>query len=183
MAALNSPETFEFAGRNGYHCMANPIGGAALADLLGVYHDAWKSAGHPGRGQVALAIMMYCAPTTEEALDEAAPEVKSYFRTLADAASDWEKGASTKDYPGYNKMIGALMKEDVHTQREKSAAWVGSPEEICDMIADFTRQTGGFDIASFQVNTKMLDVGKAAASMRLFSEKVMPRFATTPRAA
>jgi hypothetical protein len=44
------------------------------------------------------------------------------------------------------------------------------------MIADFSRQIGGFDIASLQVNTKLTDVEKAKASMRLFAREVMPRF-------
>ena len=183
VAALNTPETFEFAGRNGYHCMANPIGGAKLGELLGLYRETWKSAGHPREGQIALAFMMYCAENSERAIAEAGPEVDSYFQTLADAASDWSSGASTKDYPGYDKMVSALAKENVHTQREKCAAWVGSPDEICDMIVDFARQIGGFGIASLQVNTKLMDVEAAKTSMRLFAEKVMPKFADKAHAA
>ena len=181
VAALQTPETFEFAGRNGFHCMANPIGGAKLHELLGIYHEAWKSAGHAGNGQVALAFIMYCAPTTEQAIDEAGPGVKAYFQTLTDAASDWTSGASTKDYPGYDKLIEILSREDVHSQRQKSAALIGDPDDISDMIADFSRQVGGFDIASLQVNTKLLEIDLAKASMRLFADQVMPRFAAAPR--
>jgi len=183
VAALQTPETFEYAGRNGFNCMANPIGGAKLGELLGIYREAWSSAGHPGQGQIALAFMMYCAPTTEQAIAEAGPDVRSYFQALTDAASDWSSGASTKDYPGYDKLIEMLSKEDVHSQREKSAALIGDPSEICDMIAEFSRQIGGFDIASLQVNLKMLDIEKAKISMRLFADEVIPRFAATPRAA
>tara|TARA_B100000674_G_scaffold11951_1_gene8861 strand:- start:26762 stop:27820 length:1059 start_codon:yes stop_codon:yes gene_type:complete len=177
VAAMQSEESFSFAGRNGFNCMANPIGGAKMRDLLGLYQDAWKCAGHPGRGKVALAFMMYCAPTTEQAIEEAGPDVKAYFQTLADAASDWSSGSSSKDYPGYEKMVEILSKEDIHTQREKSAAFVGSPEECRDMISDFYTQTGGFDIASLQVNTKMMSVDKAQASMELFGREVLPQFA------
>ena len=176
VAALNTPETFEYAGRSGFHCMANPIGGSKLKELLATYREAWRSAGHPGKPQVALAFMMYCAPTTDQAIEEAGPDVKSYFQTLADAASDWTAGASTKDYPGYDKIVEVLSKEDIHSQREKRAAWVGSPEEICDFITDFSDQIGGFDIASLQVNTKMTDAARAAESMRLFARDVIPRF-------
>ena len=62
-------------------------------------------------------------------------------------------------------------------QREKSAAFVGSPEECCDMISDYHRQVGGFDIASLQVNTKMMSADKAKASMELFGREVIPKFA------
>jgi alkanesulfonate monooxygenase SsuD/methylene tetrahydromethanopterin reductase-like flavin-dependent oxidoreductase (luciferase family) len=177
VAALQTPETFEFAGRNGFNCMANPIGGAKLHELLGIYHEEWAKAGHPGRGKVVLAFMMYCAPTTEQAIEDAGPDVKAYFETLTDAASDWSGGASSDDYPGYDKIVEILSKEDVISQREKSAAFVGSPEECCDMISDFNTQIGGFDIASLQVNTKMMSLEKARASMELFGREVIPKFA------
>ncbi len=183
VAALQTPETFDFAGRNGFHLMGNPIGGAKLRELVEVYREAWNSAGHPGQGQVALAFMMYCAPTTEQAIEEAGPDIAAYFKTLTDAASDWGTGTTSKDYPGYGKLIEILSKEDVHSQRAKSAALIGSPDDICDMAADISRQIGGFDIASLQVNLKMLDVEKARESMRLFSKEVMPRFASATRAA
>lgn len=105
------------------------------------------------------------------------PRREGVFQTLADAASDWSSGSSSKDYPGYEKMVEILSKEDVHTQREKSAAFVGSPEECRDIISDFNTQTGGFDIASLQVNTKMMSVDKARASMELFGREVLPKFA------
>ncbi len=45
------------------------------------------------------------------------------------------------------------------------------------MISDFNTQTVGFDIASLQVNTKMMSVDKARASMELFGREVLPQFA------
>ncbi len=51
------------------------------------------------------------------------------------------------------------------------------------MIADFSRQIGGFDIASLQVNLKLLDIKKAKSSMRMFTDQVMPRFAIKADAA
>ncbi len=183
VAALVTPETFAYAGSNGFHLMANPIGGSALNELLGVYREAWRSAGHAGEGQVAIAFMMYCAPSTEQAIAEAGPDVAAYFQTLCAAASDWSGGASTKDYPGYDKLIEVLSKEDVHSQREKKAAFVGSPAEIRDMIADYARAIGGFDIASMQVNTKLTDVAAAKTSMELFAAEVMPHFRKRPHAA
>ena len=126
----------------------------------------------------ANAFIKYCAATADKAIKEAGPGVKAYFKTLTDAASDWTSGASTKDYPGYDKLIEILSKEDVHSQRAKSAALIGDGDDICDMITDFSRQVGGFDIASLQFNTKLLELDLAKASMRLFVDKVIPRFAT-----
>ena len=87
-------------------------------------------------------------------MDEAGPSIKAYFKTLTDAASDWGTGVSSKDYCGCEKTIEVLSKEDVNTQREKRAAFIGRPEECCDMISDSNDQIVGFDIALLQVNKK-----------------------------
>jgi len=60
VAALNTPESFAFAGRMGYSVMAIPLGGAVMRPLLGAYRDAWKTAGHRGHGEVMLAFHMFC---------------------------------------------------------------------------------------------------------------------------
>ena len=44
------------------------------------------------------------------------------------------------------------------------------------MIADYERQVGSFDIASLQVNTRMMPADKAHASMELFGRQVLPKF-------
>ena len=85
-------------------------------------------------------------------MDEAGPSLKAYFKTLTHAASEWGTGVSSKDYYGCEKTIEVLSKEDVNTQREKRAAFIGRPEECCDMIFDSNDQIVGFDIALLQVN-------------------------------
>src|SRR5258708_4675548 len=50
VAALATPDSFVNAGRAGHSVMAIPMAGGRMAELLGLYRDAWQSAGHPGRG-------------------------------------------------------------------------------------------------------------------------------------
>jgi len=52
----------------------------------------------------------------------------------------------------------------------------GSPDEIMAAIERCREAFGGFEHASLQVNFNMMPLGEAQASMRLFAEKVMPRF-------
>ena len=87
-------------------------------------------------------------------MDEAGPNVKAYLETLTDAASDWGTGVRSTDYCGCEKTIEVLSKEDVNTQREKRAGFIGRPEECCDMIFDSNDQIVGFDIALLPVNKK-----------------------------
>ena len=85
-------------------------------------------------------------------------------------------GSDSVDYPGYDKVIEQLSKETFETQIQKGAAFIGTPDEINEQIANYHALTGGFEIASLQVNFNDIDVSDAEASMRLFSEKVIPNF-------
>ncbi len=178
VAALATPESFENAGRAGHSIMAIPLAGGKMADLIGLYREARQSAGHPGRGRVMLAFHMYCAKDSDEAVATAREPLNRYLKSLVDAASDWVGGAKSDDYPNYDKIIESLSRETFETQVEKGAAWIGTPEEIADQIADYQRRVGGFEIASLQVNFNTITREEAEASMRLFSAEVMPKFAT-----
>ena len=62
-AAVGTPESFEKAGKRGDWLMAIPIAGGKMQEFLGIYRDAWKSAGHPGNGRVMLAFLCFAMRT------------------------------------------------------------------------------------------------------------------------
>ncbi|MCZ6509411.1 MAG: LLM class flavin-dependent oxidoreductase, partial [Alphaproteobacteria bacterium] len=99
-----------------------------------------------------------------------------YLDALVDAASDWGGGASSDDFPGYDKLIAGLAKETFESQVEKGAAWVGTPAQICDQIADYQKLVGEFEVASLQVNFHDMPLDLAQQSVRLFATEVMPKF-------
>lgn len=176
VAAVQTEASFEAAGRAGHGVMAIPVAGAALRKLLEVYRKAWTQAGHPGAGRVMVAFHMYCSPSMDEAAATAGPEIDAYLKTFADAARAWTTGTRSKDYPGYEKIVEHLDKANWKSQVENCSAWIGTPESIRSQIAEYARACGGFDIASLQVNYGNMPQDKAHASMRLFSEEVMPHF-------
>ena len=47
IASTRTEDSFEFAGRAGHALMSIPIG--PLKDLIPIYRNAWRKAGHPGR--------------------------------------------------------------------------------------------------------------------------------------
>ena len=183
VAAISTPQSFIEAGKAGHSVMAIPMAGGRMKELIGTYRDAWRAAGHPGNGQVMLAYHMFCAPTRKEAVDVAREPLNRYLHSLVTAASAWTEGLSSKDYPGYDKIIAGLAAETFESQVEKGAAWVGSPEEIAEKIAMYNDLVGGFEVASLQVNFNTIPLDAAQRSMRLFAEKVMPRFGSAARAA
>jgi len=176
-AAFTTPESFEKAGRVGNYIMAIPIGGSQMNELIGIYREAWKSAGHEGNGRIMLAFHMYCHEDATEAANIARGPVNRYLKMLVDAAKDWVDGATSDNYKGYGKMIEALDRETFESQVEKGAAWIGTPESLTERIRDYHAKIGGFDDASLQVNFNDLSYEDAERSVKLFGEKVMPGFA------
>jgi alkanesulfonate monooxygenase SsuD/methylene tetrahydromethanopterin reductase-like flavin-dependent oxidoreductase (luciferase family) len=176
VAALNTPESFAFAGRMGYSVMAIPLGGAVMRPLLAAYRDAWKTAGHPGEGEVMLAFHMFCDADGDRARAFACPFIDDYLRSLVEAASDWLDGRTSQDYPGYDKVIAKLRQSRATDQIGSGAAWIGSPEEIVGQIRRTQDAFGGYEHASLQVNFNMVPLGDALASIRLFAEQVIPHF-------
>jgi len=148
-----------------------------MADLIGIYREAWKSAGHAGGGRVMLAFHMYCHEDAAEAARIARGPLNRYLKALVDSARDWVDGAASDNYKGYGKMIEALDRETFESQVEKGSAWVGTPEDLVEQIRAYDAAIGGFDDASLQVNFNDMSFDDAERSVKLFGEKVIPQFA------
>ena len=174
IAAQNTADSFAFAGRMGHSVMAIPLTGAMMRELLGAYRAAWKEAGHPGQGEIMLAFHMFCDEDGARAV--AGPLLGAYLHSLVEAAGDWLDGRTSADYRGYDRMIDKLRQSTAADQIASGAAWIGSPDEISAAIERSREVFGGFEHASLQVNFDMMPLAAAQASMRLFAEKVMPRF-------
>jgi alkanesulfonate monooxygenase SsuD/methylene tetrahydromethanopterin reductase-like flavin-dependent oxidoreductase (luciferase family) len=175
VAAIATPESFTSAGKAGHSVMGIPMARGKMKELIDLYRDAWRNAGHPGNGRVMLAFHMFCHEDRETAWRIARDPLNRYLRSLVAAASDWA-GMSSADYPGYDKIIDMLSRETIESQVESGAAWIGTPAEIAEQIASYNERIGGFESASLQVNFNTLAYDDAERSVRLFSEKVMPRF-------
>lgn len=175
IAALATKESFERAGAAGYGIMAIPMAGGAMKDLLDTYRDARARAGHEGPGSIMLAFHMLCHQDQQRAEEIARGPIDRYLKSLVAAATEWTTGTSSADYPGYDKVIDGLSRENFDTQVEKCAAWVGTPERILDVIGTYRRQVGDFEIASLQVNFNDVPLAAAMDSMRLFGERVLPK--------
>ncbi|HUZ73639.1 MAG TPA: LLM class flavin-dependent oxidoreductase [Stellaceae bacterium] len=175
VAATVSPESFIETGKAGHAVMAIPLAGKHMKELIDLYRNAWRAAGHPGNGRVMLAFHMFCHEMREAAWAAAREPMHRYLKALVAAASDWST-VSSKDYAGYEKMVTELSKETIESQVASGAAWIGTPAEIADQIARYVDAVGGYDSASLQVNFNTIGYAEAERSVRLFSEKVMPLF-------
>jgi hypothetical protein len=155
--------------------MAIPIG--PIGPLLELYRKSWRDAGHPGDGEVMVAFHMFCHRDARLAREIARPPFEEYFRALNEAAGDWSRGTSSKDYRDYDTSMRRLRSFTLDGQIEAGGAWVGTPGEITDIIRRLVAAIGKFEHASLQINFGALDVREAQKSMRLFAAEVMPAFA------
>jgi alkanesulfonate monooxygenase SsuD/methylene tetrahydromethanopterin reductase-like flavin-dependent oxidoreductase (luciferase family) len=177
VAALNTPDSFAFAGRMGHSVMAIAFVADKMRPLLQAYREAWRTAGHAGDGEVMIAFHMFCHPDGGEARRIATPLIDAYLRSLADAASDWLDGRTSQDYPGYDRIIAGLRASNAGEQMKSGSAWIGTPDEVAAAAARVEEAFGGFEHASLQINFNMMPQHLARQSLQLFAREVMPRFA------
>jgi alkanesulfonate monooxygenase SsuD/methylene tetrahydromethanopterin reductase-like flavin-dependent oxidoreductase (luciferase family) len=176
IAALATESSFVNAGRLGHAVMAIPILHAEMRRLIGVYRDSWRAAGHPGNGRVMIAFHMFCNEDGDEAVRVAHDPLNRYLLAIAEAASDWTTGTTSKDYVNYGKMIEKLKADSFESNVASGAAWVGTPRQIRRQIETYRKDVGDFEIASLQVNFNTIPYAAAKHSMELFARDVMPNF-------
>ena len=178
IAATGTPQTFEETGRAGFSIMTIPLEPKRMRELFDIYRDAWRSAGHPGRGSVMSNFIMCCLPSRAEAYECAREPTNGHLRGLAAAAAGWLKGASTKDYPGYDRMLAAISRETFEDQVAKGVGLVGTPKDVIEMVRAYANDVGGLESASLHVVPSTMPVNVAERAMRQFSADVLPHLAT-----
>ena len=123
---------------------------------------------------------MFCHLDRDQALRIAAPNVDKYFASLIEgieADSGWGKGTAASDnYPNYDKHMATLRETSFESMLEGGAILAGTPDDINRQVQDYIDVVGEFEFFSLQVNFHLVPVAAAAASMRLFGERVIPNF-------
>ena len=175
VAALSTPDSFEFAGRMGFNIMAIPLAVEKMRELIAIYRDARRAAGHMGSGSVMIAFHMFCHPDGKKARAIAETPMNNYLKSIVEAASDWAEGLSSADYPGYDKIVDQLKSASMDKMIQSNSAWIGSPSEITEMVQAFCEGIA-FEEASLQVNFNLIPHAEALRSLRLFADQVMPSF-------
>jgi alkanesulfonate monooxygenase SsuD/methylene tetrahydromethanopterin reductase-like flavin-dependent oxidoreductase (luciferase family) len=160
----------------GYAIMGIPMAAQKLRESIDAYRDAWRAAGHPGRGEVMLAFHMFVDEDGERARCIAKPNLEGYFASLISAGKEWTQGMTSTDYQGYDKKYEHLAAQTLETMIESGAALIGTPAEVCAQLERLSDRVGGFDHASLQVNFHRLEQAECRRSMELFGAAVIPRF-------
>lgn len=179
IAAVLTQESFEWAGRSGYHLMIVPFAGALdrNAQLVKVYRDAWAAAGHPpGAEQIQVSLHLYLAESHREAIDGFKRPIARYIEVFSEAVSSWE-GRASGSYAGYAQMVDAIRRTTGESLIAGHTALVGTPDEVAEELRYLRGVLGEFE-PSLQVNFGGMSDREAFRTLELFAREVAPRFET-----
>lgn len=166
VGAVRSSETFEWAGRNGFHVMVLPymFPPEVLKKQLEVYFAAAEQAGHDrSRLEVFAKFHVFAAEDAAEARRLAAPAYANYGR-IATARS----GANTQEY---YRAAGSSF--DQHVAEFKVIA--GSPDDCIERVR-YWRDTLGITHIGGTFHFGGLSQEATLRSIGLFAREVAPAF-------
>jgi alkanesulfonate monooxygenase SsuD/methylene tetrahydromethanopterin reductase-like flavin-dependent oxidoreductase (luciferase family) len=175
--AASSPDTFATVGTLGDAIMV-AVRAGSLSDLvpsIRAYRDAWREAGHPGRGPVYLRIPVYVAETETRARDEPEASIMGFYRVLGSriAASANDAGMRAIERRAER---GLGLQTVTYEEALRTKLVVGSPERVVDRLHQL-RDELGLDGILAELNCGGgLPAARVMNSLRLLCEEVLPRF-------
>jgi alkanesulfonate monooxygenase SsuD/methylene tetrahydromethanopterin reductase-like flavin-dependent oxidoreductase (luciferase family) len=175
--AASSPDTFVTIGQQG-----KPIFLAVrhedardFAPYIQAYRDAWRAAGHSGRGAVYLRAPGYLAATADAARAEAEASLMHYYRAQGALLGD-SVGRAGVDQTDKRAKTAQLLNTITYEQALRGTVLIGSPSDVTARIAAL-REDLGLDGILLEINCggKIPHV-KEKEALRLLCQEVMPRF-------
>lgn len=181
--AATTQETFPQVGRMGYPILIGLRGfdRHEAARHLEVYQQAWRDAGHPGRGDVFLRIPMYVADTATQALSEPQDSTMRSYRRMASTFGRSVGNAGTtasEERQERSERLGSVTYEEVLDGRVA----YGAPDMVAEKLAHL-RDTLGISGVLMEPNVGGYNPPERVLhSIRLLAQEVAPRLrATTVR--
>jgi alkanesulfonate monooxygenase SsuD/methylene tetrahydromethanopterin reductase-like flavin-dependent oxidoreductase (luciferase family) len=165
--AATTRETYPLVGRMGLPIFiaVRTTSISALKSFIGGYHEGWREAGHPGRGEVALIVPVYVADSERRAREEAESSTMHFFRTIAEALG---KGGTRREE-------AAKLGRMTYAEILQELVVYGTPESVTERLLEL-RQALGYSTLSVWMNVGgHIPHVRMLGSMRLFAERVIPR--------
>ena len=175
--AAASPDTYAEVAALGHPIfVAARIGNLSeLAPMVKIYRDAWKDAGHPGRGEVYLRVPVYVAHTDEQAREEPRESILHLLHYIGDrlAASATASGArAIENRAERGQKMQSIDYEEVLRER----MIVGTPGRVIDRLQGLREELGLDGILAELNPGSLIPHEQVMTALRLLCQEVMPRF-------
>ena len=175
--AAVSPDTYPRAARQGFKILTAPsfTPWDVLRKNFDAYRATWREThGSDAGAEIIMNKIIHVAESSTQARADVVEPIRWFFRTQAGLISDAE-GVPPEQYKFYRRVRENLLALSDETAVDQ-AAIVGDPEEVADKIRAHHEALGvTYFMGSFARGGIPHD--KVMRSMRLFGEKVIPRFA------
>ena len=178
VAAISTPESFIWAGEQGYGLMFVPYLSdfADLAQKIELYRRTYRAATHgqepPPPG---MALHLYMTASTASARREAKPYVEQYMAIFQESAAAWT-GRRSHQYRGYDLLQERLRALTYDRVLAEGRALIGDPSAVLDQLRQM-RQLFGPIQPEMQVMFGDMESARARRSVELFGREVLPAVA------
>jgi alkanesulfonate monooxygenase SsuD/methylene tetrahydromethanopterin reductase-like flavin-dependent oxidoreductase (luciferase family) len=182
--AASTPDTFPLIGRRGLPVFAS-VRHTSWSDLKGQidsYHEAWRSAGHPGRGEVYLSAPTYIAETEERARDEARDSIMHFYREQANLLEGAARLVDPVTAERRMRRVHDLRRRTYESALDANVL-IGTPDTIGGKLKALQGQIGLCGLLAELNCGGLIPRGRVINAMRLLCEEVTPRFAASPAGA
>jgi alkanesulfonate monooxygenase SsuD/methylene tetrahydromethanopterin reductase-like flavin-dependent oxidoreductase (luciferase family) len=175
--AATSPSSCVAIGRQGLPVFVGVRHEPAhhLAPMIAAYRDAWRQAGHPGRGQVYVRFPAYLAATAAQARAEAEASLIHYYRAQAALLFDSSGRAGVAEAAVRAKQAEVLASISFE-EAARGMVLIGTPAEVARRLAEAHAEL------QFDGVLAELDCGgriphaQVMQALRLLCEEVKPQF-------
>jgi len=146
LTAAGNPETFQIAGRLGINLLTHLLGQSLeeVSKKVALYRQAWKEAGHPGRGHVTMMLHTFVGDSLESVKATVRGPLIEYLRKSADlikgyawAFSAFKHHSTSKEEMDFTTLpkeeMDAILQHAFDRYFETSGLF-GTPESCLDMI-------------------------------------------------
>ncbi|PYJ81842.1 MAG: hypothetical protein DME22_20195, partial [Verrucomicrobia bacterium] len=146
VTTAGNPETYEMAGRAGANVLTHLLGQSIeeVAEKVALYRQAWRNAGHPGRGCVTLMLHTFVSDCPKFVRESVRKPLIDYLRTSANLIKKyaWAFPAfKTQGKKAEEVNLGELSKEDMEAllahafdRYFETSGLFGTPESCLKMV-------------------------------------------------
>jgi natural product biosynthesis luciferase-like monooxygenase protein len=147
LAAAGSPGTFQAAGRIGAGLLTHLLGQTVddLAGKIDLYRQAWRDAGHPGDGHVALMVHAYVGPPGADTAEVVREPFRGYLRRSFDLVRALSPTLGVDDAKPTEEDMEALL-DHAFDYYYHGSALIGSLDE-CSAMVERLREMGIDEVA------------------------------------
>jgi alkanesulfonate monooxygenase SsuD/methylene tetrahydromethanopterin reductase-like flavin-dependent oxidoreductase (luciferase family) len=175
--AAASPDTYPAVGERGLPIFLNARYGsfAEFLPALRSYQEAYKAAGHPGRGQVYLRVPTYLAETPERARAEPQDSVMHFYREQAERLRASLSRAGTRAIEGRAERLKRI-ENLTYAEALTGQVLIGTPDTVAARLHELQDELGIDGILAELNCGGLIPHRQVMTALRLLCEEVMPRF-------